>query len=104
MKKVIAQQSIPSDVVLINQTDTTTEGKLYGVEHKKFISNGKRFKVHVRADSGKHELIGFRNSTGHLNEEQGFANLQEVFDYCNEKGHKLLEFNDRNDFAEWLIS
>lgn len=104
MRTVVSPSTQPSDVVAVNQTDITENGKLYGVEHKNFDENGKRFKVHVRPTDNKVELIGFRNCTGHLNEAQAFATLQDVFNYCQEKNHTLLEFDDRDDFAAWLLS
>lgn len=102
--KTVIQPSANGNTVYLNDTDISTSGSLYGVEHKKFADNGKRFKVHVRPTDGAVELIGFRNSTGHLNEEKAFGTLSDVFNYCQTKGHALYEFTDRDDFAEWLLS
>lgn len=96
MKRVVAQAT-PVDVVSIDQLD---DNKLYGVQHKK--RSNKKYKVHVRADGGLVELCGFLNSTGHLNEDDGFANLAGVFNYCQSKGHQMYQFDNAAEFAAWL--
>lgn len=103
MKKVVAPFTSPTGIIAINEVNKST--KLYGVQHKNFEKNGKRWKVHQRADSNKRfECIGFLNTTGHLNEDSGFSSTEDVFAYCEKKGHTMHEFDDAADFGTWLIS
>lgn len=99
MKKTVIAQSTPTDVVPVQQMDPS---KLYGVQHGK--NPNKKYKLHIRADEDMVELCGFLSSTGHLKEDTGFVDLQEAFNYCQEKGHTLYEFDSAAEFGAWLQS
>lgn len=99
MPKKVVGNSTPSDVVSVNDLDVS---RLYGIQHGKNAS--KRYKLHIRADGGKVEAIGFLNSTGHLNESSKFRDLNAAYDYCQRKGHTMLQFDNTSDFATWLGS
>ena len=78
--------------------------QLIGVKHKKFnaTSKPKKYKAHQRADGGEIELVGFLNSTGHLRENDKFDSMQAVYDYCQEKGHTMYQFDTPQEFGAWL--
>lgn len=100
--KTVVRTIVPVDQVSVGDTDTSA--KLYGIQHREYTSlNPKRYKVH-RCRDETYMAVGFLNSTGHLNEEEGFDDLEDVMRYCDEHSHQLFEFADASDFARWLSS
>lgn len=100
--KTVVRNIVPASQVNVNDTDTGS--KLYGIQHREYrADNRKRYKVH-RCRDETYMAVGFLNSTGHLNEEEGFEDLNDVMDYCDEHSHQLFEFDSAQDFADWLQS
>jgi hypothetical protein len=100
--KTVVRTTTPQNQVALGNTDTAS--KLYGVQHREYREdNPKRYKVH-RCRDRTYMAVGFLNSTGHLNESEGFESLASVMDYCEEHGHSLFEFDNAEQFADWLDS
>jgi len=76
--------------------------RIYGIKHRNCSrTNLKRYKLH-RKSNGMYEAIGFINSTGHLNEREGFDSLADAHAYCVEHKHSMIEFDSAREFADWL--
>lgn len=99
--KTVTNTTPPSNV--IGAADVGVDS-IIGVKHKKFntTSKPKKYKAHQRADTGEIELIGFLNATGHLREDDKFDSMQAVFDYCEQKGHIMVQFDTPQEFGAWL--
>lgn len=99
--KQVTNTAPPSNVMASTEVGVN---HIIGVKHKKFnpTSKPKKYKAHQRADTGEVELVGFLNGTGHLREADKFDSMQAVFDYCQEKGHKMYQFDTPQEFGAWL--
>jgi hypothetical protein len=99
--KQVTNTAPPSNVIAAAEVGVSS---LIGVKHKNFdaSSKPKKYKAHQRADTGEIELIGFLNSTGHLNETDKFDTMQAVFNYCTNKGHSMYVFDTPQEMGAWL--
>ena len=100
IKKVVSGVPEPTNIVPVTELDQST--KLYGIQHGK--NPAKRYKLHQSTVDGGFDACGFLNSTGHLNEAEGFDSLEDVLAYCNEKGHTMYQFDNVSDMAHWLTN